>query len=730
MASLREFFEREAGEYLERLDKLLAADGGNPDTGEFQRLCRALRGSAQMAREGRVQDVASVLESAARGLSASTLRWTADLRERVRHTLDDLRMLVAADGTPDVLEERVVRAVERWREAGVEPAARPTASVSAPAAAAAAGPGEPATHAAGVAAIVDAPSGADDFFRYAAVEVAAVVAELNVALPEVEKDRRRREPIVSILRRERALLGAADLDRLGPVARVLRALDEVSRVAAQPGGEIQDLVVEFLRETRELLVIAPPLLKRGKVPEEQPSLQHLFTLRDQIIEGHGAAVPPLAAEDDFPVEVVNFFRTESRTILDRIERVSRELASISEDRAGGLRDDVRSALTALRDTARTFGFAGAATQAEHALGRVTRAAPNELREIVSGLRRAMGEPARSVEPVQEGAIGVEEPVAPAGQSEAPSADGAPAREAGVPSGAEAVGGGSRESRELVGTAAAGASTEGETAPGLDEVEPVSVAEEADEAPVMPWPEPAAQWPTGLEHSSEDVDRESGGVEGESTTGPEDGWWLRGSEVYPPQEPDTADTAAPDEADRELAQAAESLVAESEPAPEVEAAPEPEAAQEPEPALESGVALESEPTLESEAIGAPEAAVMSEAAEVAPGDVVGVDDSRVAAADSQAPEVGAEAEPVEWPTGWVEVDGGETHAAEPGPARGPVGDGGVDAEPRPIEAFLYSGDSAVRRADELRAELERLVDGNERARALIAELHDLVALAQP
>ena len=45
---LSEYFAREAGEYLDRLDALLAGDAA-PDPVEFFRLARGVRGSAQIA---------------------------------------------------------------------------------------------------------------------------------------------------------------------------------------------------------------------------------------------------------------------------------------------------------------------------------------------------------------------------------------------------------------------------------------------------------------------------------------------------------------------------------------------------------------------------------------------------------------------------------------------------------------------------------------------------------
>src|SRR5512140_757912 len=100
MASVREFFAREAGDYLDRLDRLVEGmDGGSASPAELHRVARALRGSAQMAREDGIAQVASALEGVARALADGQARWTPDLGARVRDTLRDVRQLLG--GEPD-----------------------------------------------------------------------------------------------------------------------------------------------------------------------------------------------------------------------------------------------------------------------------------------------------------------------------------------------------------------------------------------------------------------------------------------------------------------------------------------------------------------------------------------------------------------------------------------------------------------------------------------------------
>ena len=55
MATLTEFFDAEAKRYVERLTELAAAP--QPDAAEVYRNARGLRGSAQMAREDRVDQL-------------------------------------------------------------------------------------------------------------------------------------------------------------------------------------------------------------------------------------------------------------------------------------------------------------------------------------------------------------------------------------------------------------------------------------------------------------------------------------------------------------------------------------------------------------------------------------------------------------------------------------------------------------------------------------------------
>ena len=97
--ALIEFFQKEAMEYLGRLDQLMAlADDQTPDSAAFLTNARALRGSAAMTRLEGLPDLASTIERIATGLRDNELRWDQRLHFAVRGALVELRSLVERAG--------------------------------------------------------------------------------------------------------------------------------------------------------------------------------------------------------------------------------------------------------------------------------------------------------------------------------------------------------------------------------------------------------------------------------------------------------------------------------------------------------------------------------------------------------------------------------------------------------------------------------------------------------
>lgn len=270
MATLREFFTTEAGDYLTRLTAAVQQlDTGAGDPGELHRHTRGLRGSAQMAREDRVYRAAVGLEAAARSLSTGLVGWTEDVSTRIRRTLEDIDALIKGGEADDLAEGRLKRTLERWREMGVE---------------------MPVENAAAAAAPLSEAS--RQFQQFAAHEVTGIVSEMETALQTLGTDPRNRDPLKSILRRQRALLGAARLEEIPVVAEALRATEDMTRVIAKLNVPVKEEWLAVFRSARDVLKSAVEPLQRGELPASTPALSQLRTLRQELLDrfGEGEAV--------------------------------------------------------------------------------------------------------------------------------------------------------------------------------------------------------------------------------------------------------------------------------------------------------------------------------------------------------------------------------------------------------------------------------------------------------
>src|SRR6476661_3144546 len=90
-----EFFILEASDYVEQLDGLLL--GGSPtgpDADALQRVARALRGTATMAKLPSFAEVAAGVERVGRAMQEGVLRWDPALGGAMVATIDDLKTLL------------------------------------------------------------------------------------------------------------------------------------------------------------------------------------------------------------------------------------------------------------------------------------------------------------------------------------------------------------------------------------------------------------------------------------------------------------------------------------------------------------------------------------------------------------------------------------------------------------------------------------------------------------
>lgn len=259
MATLSEYFDSEARDRLLELERALARDQ-RPDHEAMHRAVRALRGVAQMAREERVFRAASTLEAASRSLVAGAMDWSDDVAQRVRQTLTDLRSLVERSSDDGELEDRAGATVDRWAAVGIR-AGGPAASVA------------------------DYASGA--FRDFAAREVAAIAEALDSGVQQLGAEPMDREPLRTILRRQRALLGATRLDEIPVVAEILRAVEDLTRVIAKLDVGVKEEWLDIYRVAREGLRASVEPLQQNRDPQPTNSLSRLRHMREELLERYG-----------------------------------------------------------------------------------------------------------------------------------------------------------------------------------------------------------------------------------------------------------------------------------------------------------------------------------------------------------------------------------------------------------------------------------------------------------
>jgi hypothetical protein len=253
---------------MHRLAELLREDDAMAAAPELRRLTRGLRGTAQLAREDAVFQMACALEGAAHALVEGELTWSSDVRERVERTIGDLDVILAGAEPADGVRARLQSASERWRALGVAPWAPGTT-------------GE-------VAKAQPVKSDGEAFLTFAADEILGIVEVLQDSLNALSEDPMDREAMKSVLRRQRALLGAARLEEVPVIAESLRAVEDVSRIIARMNVPIKDEWLDVFRCARLVLESSAGPLERGDQPPHTPALSRLRTYRQELLERYGA----------------------------------------------------------------------------------------------------------------------------------------------------------------------------------------------------------------------------------------------------------------------------------------------------------------------------------------------------------------------------------------------------------------------------------------------------------
>src|SRR4029078_10957484 len=130
-AGFVDFFVLEASDYVEQLDGLLLrASATGPDASALQRIARALRGAATMAKLRSFADLAGAVERVGRALHDGVQQWDPALSAALGAASDELKTLIHAARSWSAAEDR--RAESRTASLAKYAPAAPAAGLSLP----------------------------------------------------------------------------------------------------------------------------------------------------------------------------------------------------------------------------------------------------------------------------------------------------------------------------------------------------------------------------------------------------------------------------------------------------------------------------------------------------------------------------------------------------------------------------------------------------------------------
>ena len=262
---MSDFFALEAGEYLERLDGMLAK-ADSPSADEIVRLARALRGSALMANQPAIARAAAGLEVLARAVREGRRAWDPQTQQLALRAVDDLKIFVRRAGSwtdADTAKAEAL-AVELEQVAG-----RPSAQIR-------------AVEALGL----DAGARA-----FVAREGAAIAGALERAAQALRANPRAHDPLPHVMRALQPLRGLAALTDLPPLPDLLegieRAIGELSRSGLEPPTNLGEL---FQVAGSAIARAAREVAERGRPDPEGPDFRQFAGLLVKVMESEPDAV--------------------------------------------------------------------------------------------------------------------------------------------------------------------------------------------------------------------------------------------------------------------------------------------------------------------------------------------------------------------------------------------------------------------------------------------------------
>lgn len=334
-----DFFILEASDYVEQLDTLLDAGGASgPNPDGLQRVARALRGSATMAKLLSFAEIAAGIERVGRGMREGALPWDAGLSAVVVAAVDDCKLLL--------------RGVRTW---SVADDTRARARVS-----------ELTQYAAVRSPVPQAPPSTQEHDSYLATEASNIGAGLEL-LATRSSDR---DAAANVLRRVRALRGIASVKDHPALADVLEAAEQAAQPLERGEPSLSAERVALLAAAATVLRGVASAIRGGgteapsadvarfasalnALQERETGAERVVPIAELFYDDGGATIvdaatrPPTTPPERFRLEVVGQAEHLRRLVSDA--RDARD--DLARDR---VRRGLRQALRSLRQTAESF----------------------------------------------------------------------------------------------------------------------------------------------------------------------------------------------------------------------------------------------------------------------------------------------------------------------------------------------------------------------------------------
>jgi Hpt domain len=345
-AGFVDFFVLEASDYVEQLDGLLLrASATGPDASALQRIARALRGAATMAKLRSFADLAGAVERVGRGLHEGTQQWDPALSAALVAAVDELKALIHSARTWSAAEDR--RAESRIASLAKYAPAAPAASLA-------------------------PPTGSGSTAMFFASEAANIGAGLELLKTPAASS----ATLTNVLARVRALRGVKGVADFGALGDVLEAIEEAAR-SREIGTRSEDPTERELLDSASVHLRALASALRGGGPPDHADptrarfyaaleawnarmsererivpIAELFYSNDTSGVVESAASPPTSANERFRLELVS--------LGEHLHRVLDAMRSGGQSAGGRVRRDLSRALHAIQAAATSFGERGVA----------------------------------------------------------------------------------------------------------------------------------------------------------------------------------------------------------------------------------------------------------------------------------------------------------------------------------------------------------------------------------